>query len=472
MALGQMRDSTGDDKQPGPECRRRVCFILALCSAAIFHVAATQAGEPGKRPVVLPGPSDVPRAQRTDTSPEGPADFRSTHFVLHTDLPPKEARGLLRRLETMLSLISKYWGQPLKGTIECYVVRDLSVWPADALDRSGRAKIEQGAGITHVETLNRGAKVLFAKAVVYAAADRGTPQHEAVHAYCGQTFGRTGPLWYSEGMAEMGQYWRQGDSTVRCPAYVVDYLRASRPKSVRRILAEDGTRRGAAAPVRTGDSWQNYAWRWALCHLLANNANYADRFRPLGLGYLSGAPVSFAATYGAMIDEIDFEYRFFLQHVDRGYRVDLCSWNWKRKFGEPAGSSTIRSRIVANRGWQPSGALLRRGEKYDYRASGLWQIGPDRRDLTADGLADGAGRLEGVIFSDYALSEPFALSASGTLTPQADGQLFLRCRDEWNELADNIGFVAVKIKNSGRRDELPGPSRTAKRGPPGPADGE
>ena len=386
MALGPtcIVDDPGVRRAPGRG--RRACFLLALCFLAWYPVAVCPAAPPEKRENVPPGPSDVPPRERSANAPDGPADFRSTHFVLHTDLPPKEARGLLRRLETMLSLVSKYWGQPLKGTIECYVVRDLSVWPEDALDLSGRAKIEQGAGITHVETLNRGAKVLSAKAVVYAAAGRGTPQHEAVHAYCGQTFGRTGPLWYSEGMAEMGQYWRQGDSSVRCPAYVVDYLRASRPKPVRRIVSEDGTRRGGAAPVRSGDSWQNYSWRWALCHLLANNANYADRFRPLGLGYLSGAPVSFAATYGAMIDEIDFEYRFFLQHVDRGYRVDLCSWNWKRKFREPAGGS-IRSRIVANRGWQPTGVLVRRGEKYDYRASGVRSEWRERgRSIVAAGL--------------------------------------------------------------------------------------
>ncbi|MEX0679205.1 MAG: hypothetical protein WD063_19170 [Pirellulales bacterium] len=439
---------------------------------AVFQAAALHGGQPGKGKVVLPGPSDVPPAERTAKGPDGVADYRSTHFVLHTDLSSQEAGGLLRRLETMLALVSNYWGRPLEGTIECYVVRDLGAWPEDALDRSGRAKIEQGAGITHVETLNRGPQVLSAKAVVYAAADRGTPEHEAVHAYCGQTFGRMGPLWYSEGMAEMGQYWRQGDTSVHCPAYVIDYLRASRAKPVRRILAEDDTGPRGAAPIRTGDSWQNYSWRWALCHLLANNPNYADRFRPLGLGYLSGAPVSFADTYGAMMDEIEFEYRFFLRHVDEGYRVDLCGWNWKRKFREPAGSAVVRSRIVANRGWQPSGAILHRGEKYDYTAGGIWQIAPQRRDVTADGLDDGAGRLEGVIFRDFNLSEPFALSACGTFTAPHDGRLFLRCRDKWNELADNSGFVAVKIKNSGAGDELARPNRTATIEPPRPADAE
>ena len=446
---------------------RRACFILALCFLA-WYPAVLPAAPAGKRKVVPPGVSDVPPRERAANAPIGPADYRSTHFVLHTDLPSTEARQLLRRLETMLSLVSKYWGQPLSGVIECYVVRDLDVWPDDALDPSGRAKIARRSGITHIETLNRGRQLIKAKAVVYAVADRGTPQHEAVHAYCGQTFGRVGPLWYSEGMAEMGTYWRQGDSSVLCPPYVINYLHAGRPKPIRDIVAEDGTsRRGA--PVRTGDSWRNYSWRWALCHLLANNPNYSDRFRPLGLGYLTGAPVSFERSYGAMMDEIEFEYRFFLGHVERGYRVDLCSWNWKRKFRQPDGGS-IPSRIVANRGWQPSGTIVRRGGKYDYSTRGVWQIGPDGGDITADGLADGAGRLAGVIFSDYALSEPFALSAGGTFTPAADGKLFLRCRDAWNELADNSGFVAVTIKKSDQPNSKPGPRDARKAEPPGPAD--
>ena len=36
----------------------------------------------------------------------------------------------------------------------------------------------------------------------------------------------------------------------------------------------------------TGDCWQNYAWRWALCHLLVNNPNYSATFRKVGLKML------------------------------------------------------------------------------------------------------------------------------------------------------------------------------------------
>ncbi len=211
------------------------------------------------------------RAQEATAAPLGPADYQSQHFLIHTDLPPGEANELLERLETMLGLISDFWSRPPQGMIECYVVRDLANWPANSLHPVGQAAIENRAGITITAKIRRG-NVGVAKSVVYAVADRGTPQHESVHAYCGQNFGTTGPVWYSEGMAEMGQYWRKGLTTVNCRPEIVEYLRASPTKSLNEIVNGNEV---------TGDSWQNYAWRWALCHLLANNPNYSDKFRPL-----------------------------------------------------------------------------------------------------------------------------------------------------------------------------------------------
>ncbi len=72
----------------------------------------------------------------------------------------------------------------------------------------------------------------------------------------------------------------------------------------------------------------------------------------------------------------------------------------------------------------------------------------DAEALTASGRADGAGRLEGVIFHQFELSEPFALSAEGTFSPPADGKLYLRCRDQWNALDDNTGHVNFSVRKS------------------------
>jgi hypothetical protein len=116
--------------------------------------------------------------------------------------------------------------------------------------------------------------------------------------------------------------------------------------------------------------------------------------------------------------------------------------------------------VAANRGWQASGAIVSPGNRYDYSASGVWHTSKDGPELTADGQG-GVGQLEGVIFKDYVLSEPFALGSYGSFTPPSEGRLFLRCRDKWNELADNKGAMTVKIKLSSTGPELPRPTRTA-----------
>jgi hypothetical protein len=185
-------------------------------------------------------PSGLAQRKKTeDDTPQpasvAPRDVRSRNFLLHTDLNDKDAEDLLERLETMLRLISKYWDQPNRKTIECYVVKDLNNWPPNSIDPVGLASIQGKAGVTATRVRSLG-RQFDAKSIVYAYANRGTPQHEAVHAYCGQTFGRTGPLWYSEGMAEMGNYWKEGDASVNCGDYVVRYIHSTPPKTLNAIV--------------------------------------------------------------------------------------------------------------------------------------------------------------------------------------------------------------------------------------------
>jgi hypothetical protein len=392
----------------------------AAIALAVFVGSQAQAQSRGKRP---------------SEAANGPADYRSQHFLLHTDLPPDEANHLLARLETMLGLISEYWGRPLLGIIECYVVKDLGRWPDGYLEPEGKTKIEQGAGVTLSRTLASGNRFL-AKATVYAVADHGTPLHEAVHAYCAQTFGTTGPTWYSEGMAEMGNYWRPDDSSVQIEPEVLTYLKESEPKSLNEIVNKREF---------TGDSWRNYAWRWALCHLLANNPNYAPKFRPLGLALLTGENATFEGVYGDVADQISFEYLQFLECLENGFRADLCSWDWNKRF-VPVRSRQLTTRVQAARGWQPTGAALVAGQSYQFTTNGSWQLAADGPPLTAAGEHDGHGKLVGVLFQNMKLTKPFDLGAEGTFTAPSDGQLYVRCQDDWGKLADNKGSISFKIR--------------------------
>ncbi|MCP4783617.1 MAG: hypothetical protein GY903_15740 [Fuerstiella sp.] len=366
-----------------------------------------------------------------------PENYRSQNFLIHTDLARDDAEALLQKMETMLKIISRYWGAPNRKTIECYVVDNLNYWPAGSLSPNVRATVSQG-GITIAQGSRRGNQ-LNMNAIVYASNSYGTPQHEAVHAYCYQTFGVTGPTWYAEGMAELGNYWVEDDTTVTAPDYVIRHLKRSPRKSLEEITDYR---------QRTGDGWQNYTWRWALCHFLVNNRNYYDRFRPMGVGFLTGRPSTFARSYASRMKELKFEFEFFVDHLDRGFDIDRCVWNWKARYREQKGTRPVVARIRADKGWQPGGLKVVKGQDYHYTAEGTWRTSKDSEEAFADGGPTGNGKLIGILFNDYELSAPIELGTDGTFTATGDGQLLLRCSDAWNRLSDNKGTISVEFMSA------------------------
>ena len=53
-------------------------------------------------------------------APGQPRKESSDHFTLYTDISDRSAKVLLTKLETMYSLISKYYGRRPRQSIECY----------------------------------------------------------------------------------------------------------------------------------------------------------------------------------------------------------------------------------------------------------------------------------------------------------------------------------------------------------------
>jgi hypothetical protein len=246
-------------------------------------------------------------------------------------------------------------------------------------------------------------------------------------------------------MAKMGHYWKEGDTAVHADPREIDFLHNNLPKSLAKVLSP--------AQV-TGDCWQNYASRWALCHFLFSNPNYSRQFRQLGQGFLTGKDGSFERTYASTTRELFFEYLFFLQHISRGYRVDLCAWNWKKKFAELQPGRIQHVVIAAGRGWQPTGLSVRAGTQYEYLAAGRWQIAGEPEAIDAHGDDRGRGRLVGVLMKDHQLGYEFELGAEGSLRMEVDGDLYLRSRNAWNELSGDRGHVTVKFQLEGQGPPL------------------
>ncbi|MFN9368520.1 MAG: hypothetical protein ACK6CT_07095 [Planctomycetia bacterium] len=367
-----------------------------------------------------------------------PRLIRSPHFAFLSDVSDREAKIILDKLERMAGLLERYFARKPAGVVEGFVVHDLSAFPPGAIaEPAGIAKIRERAGVC-VNSRLGGQR----RAMLYSCADHGVIQHESAHGFCHMMFGSTGPTWLAEGFAEMANYWQDGEQAVDIHPAVMAYLQRANPK---RGLLE------IAVPGQTpAGTWQDYAWRWALCHLLANNPNYDDRFRPLAIALMEERPgVSFESVYGPVAREISFEYDQFLRTVGNGYRADLAAWPWQARFRPlKDGAGRVGVTIKARAGWQGSGLRVERGATYALAATGTWRTAAAGEPVTADGGDGGRGRLTAAVFRDaeFVLQEPFAVGAEKTFVAAADGQLFLRCADDWTGLADNDGEIEVALR--------------------------
>jgi hypothetical protein len=377
----------------------------------------------------------------SDEPKQEPRLVRSAHFAFLTDVSDREAKIILDKLERMAGLLERYFGRGPAGPIEGFVVRDLAAFPPGTLtEAAGVAKIRERAGICFNARLGN-----QRKATLYSCADHGVIQHECTHGFCHMTFGSTGPTWLAEGVAELGNYWKEGEPAVDVEPGVMGYLQKAQPK---RGLLE------IAVPGRTpSGTWQDYAWRWALCHMLAFNPNYADRFRPLAIALMEEQPgVSFESVYGPVAKQVSFEYDQFLRHVGNGYRADLAAWPWKARFRKPQGEASLKATIKAQAGWQASGLEVERAAGYACEATGTWRTAAAGEPCTAAGDAAGRGRLEAAVLAEtdagFTLSDPFALGEKETFSAPAAGRLVLRCADDWTQLGDNDGEVEVTLRRS------------------------
>jgi hypothetical protein len=369
--------------------------------------------------------------------PDKPRLVRSAHFAFITDVSDREWAVISFKLERMVGALEKFLGRRMTGVVEGFVARELAKFPDGLIDdHFGIEKIRRGEGVCVNSRLGP-----QRQARLYSCADHGVIQHECVHGLCHLAFGSTGPTWLAEGIAELGNYWKDGDQTIDLPPGVIAYLQNEQPK--RKLLE-------IAVPGRTeAGTWQDYAWRWALCHLLANNPNYSNRFVPLTIALMEERQgASFESVYGPVAREISFEYDQFLATLGNGYRSDLTAWPWKAKFQRLADGGEATVKVKAKGGWQPSRVLVEPGDRLETTATGTWRIAAAGEPLDADGEPDGRGRLVAAVFADFTLTPEISLGTNATCEPPATGQLFLRCADAWTELGDNDGEVTVTIRRS------------------------
>ena len=399
--------------------------------------------------------------------------FRSEHFRIHSDLSKDKAHALLLRMESTLRRVSKYWRRPPHSIIEAFIVNNLSDWSSEDLPHTiTRLMLEHIGGVT-VPVIHGGHNPAKNQAIIYATTRPSIAEHEVVHAYCCQTFGSCGPDWYKEGMADFLCLLPRDNKSVRCPGEVISYLRLSdRPTIQEIVTAEpftatilDALTRASllfdtdttASVTPLASAWGGaedavlqqakhaYAQRWAACHFLACNKNYSKQFYQLGQSLLRDNDINFNQVVFRDDDKINFEFQHFVKNVDQGYRVDLCRWNWNKRFTPLTTDNGQSLSVRAAAGYQPTGCYVTRDNVYNFQADGTWQITRDAKQISADGDTHGTGRLTATILRHYQLSDEIDLGQSGKFVAPVSGELYVRCRDRWNKLSDNSGTVRLNI---------------------------
>ncbi len=401
------------------------------------------------------------------------SNYRTTNFSLWTDLPETEAQQLVDRLETTLNKAEDYWKRPQRGSIQCFVARNLEAWHDRELPNPMARLLISRVGGVAVSYPDNDAGGNRSRIVVFAAARPGVPEHETIHAYCGQTFGTTGPTWYREGMAQVlaSDQSAVGEDGLQFPEDIAESLVNGPTMSLNAVVLSgdnikklcDSLEAKAVAHVglvglvpdsqwndddtrSLGDIKATYAWSWLTCQFLEHNPNYQSRFRAMGQEYLVKQDTNaFSKWFDPVAPQLKFEYDFMVNHLSPGYRVDLCAWDWNKRWKSLDRCRNVRTKVLAARGFQPTGLLVTTGEVCSIQAVGTWTIQKQGTALTARGGPDGNGQLEAVLLKDFQLSEPFLLNSDSQFTAPQDGQLYLRCRDAWSALGDNEGSLAVSI---------------------------
>lgn len=447
--------------------RQRVSLTTGFATCLLSWLLGCppcSADEPAQPPAAQPPPR--PSASRPL------CDYKSKHLQVRTDLAQDEADALFARLEQTLLFAARYWGREPRGQIECFVVEDLANWEDTELPHRLARIIVFGVGGATVPRVVGTGKRSRNTPAVFASSRPGIAEHEIIHAYCAQTFGTGGPEWYKEGMAEMVSRGSTRAAGIQCPGDQIVSLRTGKRSSVHEIFGVGDTRKQLAAalksmmedPAHRGrhvslEAWSQrdtdnvaqardeYMRSWALCYMLLHNPNYSQRFRTMGsLALDTNQPSAFTAFFDPVQGEIAFEYKFLLDNMAAGYRVDLCRWDWQTRFQPLAAGCSHRTRVAAARGFQASGLEVAAGQRYSFQADGRWSTMTGGQDTDADGGADNSGRLVGVVMNAFDLGTPFLLGTRSSFVAPTNGRLYLRCNDPWHELGDNDGQIVVSFR--------------------------
>lgn len=296
--------------------------------------------------------------------------------------------------------------------------------------------------------------------------------HEGTHAAMNRIYGRVGPAWYREGLAEMLGTHKlvKGVLTLASmPADKRDVEHWGRIKIVRDEVAKGKIRSiQSIVDARTREflNVESYAWSWALQVFGHQHPKLSSVFADLDKEMYSstyGVTRKFLGQYQDNRDELDAAWRLFLHQLDYGYDSTL---EWQQEVmprRELVGDRVESLEIDVAKAWQSTGIVVPANTDIDIAAGGRFQVAKDSKVwwcepqgvtivyyqkhplgtllATVVPIGDGAARGE-------AFAKPTAIGRRGKLSSESGGILYFRINERADKLRDNVGKVKIRVRRS------------------------
>ena len=302
--------------------------------------------------------------------------------------------------------------------------------------------------------------------------------HEGTHSAMNRVYGRVGPAWYREGIAEMLGTHRYEQGKLTMPYFPADRKVVEhwgRIKIVKDDIAKGNVRTiSSIVNARTRDflKVESYAWSWALQSFGHSHPEFRNLF--LGLQeemYFSerGVTHKFMRDYYARKYEIDTAWNLFLNQLDYGYdssKEIVHSIKTESKETAVLPAKIYTAKVDAAKGWQSTGLVLPPNAKLELAASGKFQVALEKdsdrpatpwmcepQGVTIEYYQGRPlGQLLAAIVDTKdetdvtAFTRESAIGRRARIETNGGGTLYLRLNERADHLADNQGEIVVKLR--------------------------
>ena len=292
--------------------------------------------------------------------------------------------------------------------------------------------------------------------------------HEGTHSVMNRIFGRLGPAWYREGIAELVATHQYSDGKLKLAHFPSDKKKVEQWGRIR--IVKDQIREGkirsiqsiVGARPREFLNVESYAWSWALQVFAHHHPLFGQTFVNLqNEMYLStdGVTHRFLQSYHANQHEFDSAWSLFLHHLDYGYDLKREIIAHKKTL-IPLSKQIATTSIDVTMGWQSTGFVLPNNSVLDIVAGGRFRVAQDSQPWWCEpqGVTleyyqgHPLGMLLAVVVNSKAadsveaFTHPTAIGRRGQITTIRGGILYLRINERADKLEDNQGTISVKVK--------------------------